>query len=134
MNVKRFPEKYEEGQLSTLIFQIASRKEPEKIIATSSIIINARIFLYDWETAPLDQVVEKSSITLDPESMGIARKNSMVLVKEVYEGKTQLHIIACSSGASICENNKQRVSNLIYANTGRCSSCFPNPPNVNCQR
>ena len=127
MNIKRFPPEFEEGKLSTLIFQIASRKEPDKIIATSSIDVNARIFLYDWETEPLDRLVEKSSITLDPESMGVARKNSMVLAKEVYNGKTYLHIIACSSSGGICETNLGRASCWLSTcySPPRQSNCFP---------
>ncbi|MFA4855670.1 MAG: hypothetical protein WC634_03735 [archaeon] len=126
MNIKRFPVEFEEGKLSTLIFQIASRKEPDKIIATSSIDVNARIFLYDWDIE-LDRLVEKSSITLDPESMGVARKNSMVLAKEVYNGKTYLHIIACSSSGGICETNLDRAScwlSTCYSEP-RQSSCLP---------
>ncbi len=138
LNVKRFPREFEEDRLSTLIFQIASRKEPDKIIATSSIDINAEIIFYDWETDPEDRLVEKDSLTLDPLSIGIAPKNSMKLIKEVYNGKTYIHIIACSSSASQCAVNFDRASCWLStcSDEPRESSCFPHPEDcssrINC--
>jgi len=138
MNIKRLPVDYKEGKLSTLIFQIASRKEPDKIIATSSIDINAQIIFYDWEPYPLDRVVVRESLTLDPMSTGIAPKNSMILIKEVYNGKTYLHIIACSSSASQCAVNLDRASCWLSecSDEKRKSSCFPHPDDcvsrINC--
>ena len=131
MNIKRLPKEFDEKRLSTLIFQIASRKEPDKIIATSGIDINAQIIFYDWETDPEDRLVETGSITLDPMSIGISPKNSMILIKEVYNGKTYLHVIACSSSASQCAVNLDRASCWLStcedAGKRRESSCFPTP-------
>ena len=125
MHVKRYPEVPQEGSLNTLIFQVASRKEPDMIIATSSIDLNASIFLYDWNPET-DIMEEKSSMTIDPESM-VTVKNSMVLVKEVYQGKNYLHIIACSSDSGLCERNLGRAACWVStcSDNPRESTCFP---------
>jgi len=128
MHIKRFPEEPEEGKLNTLIFQIASRKEKDKIIATSSIDLNAKILLYDWDSEN-DIMSSQSSITIDPESPGLATKNSMYIVKEVFMGEKYLHIVACSSSAGLCERNLGRASCwLSECNPEpRTSTCFPEP-------
>ncbi len=128
MHIKRYPEQPVEGQLSTLILQIANRKESDKIIATSSIDLNASILLYDWDSEN-DIMSEQSAITFDPESTGIATKNSMQLIKEVYNGKSYLHIIACSSSAGLCERNLGRASCWLSqcSEQKRSSTCFPMP-------
>lgn len=130
MHLKRFPDQPEEGQLATLIFQIANRKDRDKIIATSSIDVNATILLYEWDPET-DIISEKSVLTLDPESAGIAEKNSLVLIKEVFGGESFLHVIACSSSAALCETNLGRVScwlSQCYSQP-RQSTCFPLPEN-----
>lgn len=126
MHVKRYPEEPEPDSLNTLIFQIASRKDPDKIIATSSIDINARIYLYDWDPET-DIMEEKSAMTIDPESAGVATKNSMSLVKEVYQGQEYLHMIACSSSSGLCEVNLGRAACWVStcAEDARNSTCFP---------
>ncbi len=131
MHLKRYPNHPKEGQLTTLIFQIASRKDPDRVIATSSIDINAKIFLYDWDPE-LNLFTEGRSLTLDPESTGDqGAKNSMVLVKEVFGGESYLHVIACSSSAAMCETNLGRAScwlDKCYSEP-RKSICFPIPEN-----
>jgi len=126
MKIKRFPDVPEEGKLNSLIFQISSRKEPEKIVASSSIDVNAEILLYDWD--PVTDIMSvSSSLDIDPESSGISTKNSLVLVKEIYEGKAYLHVIACSSSAGLCERNLGRASCWLKlcSPNNRESSCFP---------
>jgi len=127
MHVKRYPDQPKENQLTTLIFQIARRKEPDRVIATSSIDINAKVFLYDWDPET-DVMTEGSKLTLDPQSMG-REKNSMVLVKEVYGGESYLHIIACSSEAMLCETNLGKASCWLETcnSESRTSPCFPMP-------
>jgi len=134
MHVKRFPETPEEGELTSLIFQIASRKERDKIIATSSIDVNAKILLYDWDPET-DIFLEKPAITLDPASAGVETKNSMVLVKELYNGQRYLHVIACASSSAICENNFTRASCWLSkcADIPRTSTCFPKPGQEDCE-
>jgi hypothetical protein len=128
MHVKRFPEVPIEGELNTLIFQIASRKESDKIIATCSIDLNASIFLYEWDSEN-DIMSEQSSLQLDPMSAGLATKNSLVLVKERYSGRNYLHMIACSSSAGLCERNLGRASCWLSlcSENKRESTCFPIP-------
>jgi len=126
MNIKRYPEEFREDALNALIFQIASRKERDKIIATSSLDLNARIYLYDWDPMT-DTMEEKSVLEIDPESAGVATKNSTVFIKEVYKGKNYLHIIACSSYSAICERNLDWASCWVSkcAENKRNSTCFP---------
>ena len=128
MYLKRYPPDFEPDKLNMLIFQVASRKERDKIIATSSIDLNARIYLYEWNTET-DTITEQSIITIDPESPGIATKNSMVFIKEVYKGQSYLHVIACSSSAAICERNLDWVSCWLSKcpDDRRQSTCFPLP-------
>jgi len=126
MYIKRYPEEVEEGELTTLIFQIAKRTERDQIIATNRVDMNASIFLYEWDSKT-DLLTEQSTITIDPLSSGIEAKNSVVLIKEVYEGRKSLHMVACSSSAGICEVNKKRASCIICDEQDRISTCFPNP-------
>jgi hypothetical protein len=129
MHLKRYPDQPGENELSTLIFQIASRKEPDRIIATSSIDVNAKIFLYEWDPEN-DIIAQGKALTLDPQSTG-REKNSMVLVKEVYNGESFLHIIACSSSAALCETNLGRASCWLWKchSPPRKTTCFPIPEN-----
>lgn len=129
MYLKRYPpEGAAEGKLNSLIFQIASRKEKAKVIATNSLDLDASILLYDWDPVT-DTFAETDTIIVDPESRGIATKNSVYFVKEVFQGKTYFHIIACSSSAGICERNLDRASCWLKecAAIPRESSCFPPP-------
>ncbi len=132
MYVKRYPpEGAEEGKLNTLIFQIANRKERGKIIATSSIDVNAEILLYEWNSKE-DLLAYESELVIDPMSSGLSvtsTKNSFVLIKEVYMGRSYLHIIGCSSGAGICETNLTKASCMLCSAQSRVSTCFP-PPEV----
>lgn len=130
MNIKRYPEEPVEGKLNSLIFQIADRKQKDEIIATKSIDVNAEILLYDWDP-DTDIIKEQSSITLDPESAGIATKNSMVIIKELFNGKNYLHIIACSASAGLCERNLGRAACWLSTCTAnpRTTTCFPQPEN-----
>jgi len=137
--IKRYPpEGASEGKPNSLIFQVASRREKEKIIATSSLELNATILLYDWDPVN-DTFVEKDTIMVDPESKGVATKNSVYYVKEIFQGKKYLHIIACSSYGGVCERNIDRASCWLKecAEIPRESSCFPKPAdcasrNVSC--
>lgn len=126
MRMKRYPDIPVEGKLNTLIFQVLSRKEKEKIIASTSIDVNAKIFLYDWDPKT-DIMSETGEFEIDPESAGIATKNSIVLIKEIYEGESYLHIIACSSSAGLCERNLGRAACWLKlcASNNRESTCFP---------
>ncbi len=128
MYIKRFPpEGVEEGKLNTLIFQIASRKEQDKIIATSSIDLNSNIYLFGWDSESTDTIIEQPTITLDPESPGIATRNSMVLVKEIFGGNNNLYVIACSSAAGLCERNLTWAACWLSkcGDPPRNSTCFP---------
>lgn len=123
MYINREPKAYQEGKLSTLILQVASRKEPDKLIAAKGIVLNARITFFEWpieETGVFAEVKESESITIDPMSPEVP-KNTFKLVKETYLGKSYLYIIACSSASGVCEQNMQKASCLL----GRSSPCFP---------
>jgi len=126
MNIKRFPETPVEEGINTMIFQVASRKDKKNIIATTSVDLNARILLYDWDPVT-DLFSEAASLEIDPESAGIGTKDSIVFVKEVFEGKNYLHIIACSSSAGLCERNLGRAACWLKecSSNARESSCFP---------
>jgi len=132
MFLKKYPPGgAEEGELNSLIFQVANRKEQGKIIATSNIDVNAEIHLYEWNSKE-DILTEEEVITIDPQSSGISTKNSLILIKEVYQGRSQLHIISCSSSAGICERNLTRASCMICDSENRVSTCFPSVDSDDC--
>jgi hypothetical protein len=128
MYIKRFPEQPVQGEPNLVIFQIASRKERDKLIATSSIMVDAEIFLYDWDVQS-GVFSEQPQITLDPESPGVSTKNSLILIKEQYLGKNYLHLIACSSAPGVCESHVGKASCWLKVCSGqnRESTCFPKP-------
>ncbi|MCX6798773.1 MAG: hypothetical protein NTW59_01600 [Candidatus Diapherotrites archaeon] len=123
MYLKRNPENYDPERLSTLIMQIANRKEQDKIIAATKIDLNAEILLYDWDPSTFN-VVSQPSFKLDPLSEGVP-KNSIVLIKETYMGKNYLHVIACSSAPAVCQQNLQKAACLIKSGRPKGSICFP---------
>ncbi|MAG22341.1 MAG: hypothetical protein CL943_03510 [Candidatus Diapherotrites archaeon] len=123
MNIARFPEDYDPDYLTSVIFSISDRKNPDKLIAASRIDVNAEVLFYDWEPSEVNTIKgDAKAIILDPQS-AIMRKDSLIIIKEVLEGKNFLHIITCSS-AGTCEANQQKVACNIL---GRESSCLPCP-------
>lgn len=112
MKISRTPVKSVPGKPNTLIFSIANRKTPEKIIAASSVNIDAEIVLFSWkadfETGTTEEFLQKEdSVFIDPHAAEPV--TSFMLVKEVYNGKKYLYIIACSFRANYCYANMQDV-------------------------
>ncbi len=128
MHISRYPEVHDPQQLTSVIFSISDRKNPDKIRAASRIDINAEVIFYNWEPSEPTIIDESAvAITLDPQS-AIMRTDSLIIIKEVLLGETHLHIIACSS-AGTCEANLQEVAccKIPNARGGKTSSCLPCP-------
>ena len=136
MKISRFPAQTVPGENNTLIFSIVNRRDIDKIIAAKSTDIDAEIILFDWDgktgilsPVPNDTDPENSAIIIDPHAE--VPVNSFVLIKEVFDGKSYLYIIACNfgSGGSFDVDCYKRPSDL------RChSDCLVSISNPNCEQ
>ncbi len=104
---KRISEEQQQEGESMLVLQMASRIEQDKTIATAHVLTDAKFYLYEWDPEN-DILTEQSSMKIDPLSKGLP-KNSFVVLKLVQDGKKQLHIVACSSSASVCDTNLEKL-------------------------
>ncbi len=141
MEITREPEEYDPEYLTKVIIKIANRKDQDKFIATNSVDVNARVYLYQWPVADgsiTTDIEEQSSVLMDPAKGLSISSNSALLIKEEYMGKNYVHIILCSSGPGQCELNKGYAGCCIKKCRGKESSCVEPaddcPANLSCYR
>ncbi len=127
MFIARLPADYDPEYLTSVVFAISDSTDPTKLRAASRIDVNAEVIFYDWNPSEMNIIDDSvSSIKLDPQS-ALMPKDSFIIIKEVLEGHTFLHIIACSSGGT-CPSNVQDVAcNKIKSVRGKESACLPCP-------
>jgi hypothetical protein len=107
---------------NTLIFSIRSKRE-QKVLAAASVNTDADITLFFWDpkTGSLGEVDANTS--LNPQSAPNGT-NSMVLLKEVFLGKSYFFVIPCSADIpGGCEANYGLAVQQIRAKHGGGFGC-----------
>lgn len=117
------------------------RKKDERVIASRPFATEATVRLFDWDersanlTQDSDAQIRLNPVSAIPISGGAggaptsaAATDSLLMIKEVYNGETLLYLIPCSSQYGQCSANFAQATCLIKEErnipecNGQCSS------------
>ncbi|MBU0635623.1 hypothetical protein KKE06_01205 [Candidatus Micrarchaeota archaeon] len=118
------------GEKTQLSFSLL-RKKDEKVLAAKLFATNAEVNLYSWDPSTGGTIAEETgsdpTIVLNPVSEPL-ETDSLLLIKEVYHGSTNLYAVPCNNEAAVCAANYGQLTCLvkksrgISACTGDCSN------------
>lgn len=122
------------GKQNTLIVSVAPRKKPDNILASASFDSATEFKFYSLNVNDLTLADKDSAgnflnkTVLDPQAS--IPVDSVSLVKEVFEGKTIMHVIPCSSTLAICASAMGQVGCILCQERGgnrdsNTSKCIP---------
>jgi len=115
-------------KLNSIIVKVVDRKDRSNVLAAKSLDVNAEIRLFAWDPKT-STVTEETMISIDPQNAP-RPVDAMNVVKETYQGKGIVYVVACSSVAGICELNSGTVGCTVKGErAGNASSCIaPSTP------
>lgn len=123
--------------INALVFSIRN-KRTHQIISAEQIPTTADIVLFKWVSAltPSISIAQNDTdgkicgasgqtcTVLNPVAQPPS-ENAIKIVKEVYQGKTTILVIPCSTGRSWCEANYQAAVKLMKEKRGGYFNCEP---------
>ena len=112
-------------KLNSVVFKVVNRKDRKLVYAAKSFDVNATIRLFGWDpkTSTVSEEPPDSMISIDPQSAP-RPVDGMNVVKETFQGRNFVYVIACSSVSGICELNSGIVGCKVKAERGMASSCI----------